>query len=303
MSTTASSSYIAPTTVNKLLAAIPHLDPTGSNWAIFSRHFGDTMKVMRRWQYFTGTYPRPVPADLNHLTKDETDAMIQWDYDDAISSFFLSQKLPDTTEIRLVNCISTKEQWDTVTKEYQAKSPFAQGDLCQAFLDMRCTKGGDVREFLTSLGCKREELAAAGVRITEEEYKQMILRGIPADLATFASHLLSSAAIIDKSASINLDSLVSHVCEEADRLKSRWAKGQGGKWDPQVTDEALSATASDDWRRGRCKGKCHNCGRPGHWAKECHSPKKDKEEENAGTQAVQASSKPKNRPVGLANTI
>ena len=261
------------------------------------------MKVMHRWQYFTGTYPQPVPADRDHLTKDETNAMIQWDYDNTASSFFLSQELPDMTEICLINCTSTKEQWDTVTKEYQAKSTFTQGDLHQAFLDIRCTKGGNVREFLTSLGCKHEELAAARVRITEKEYKQTILRGIPANLATFASHLLSSAAIIDKLASINLDALVSHVCEEADQLKSRRVKGKGGKQDPQATDEALSATASDNRRRGSCKGKCHNCGRLGHWAKKCCSPKKDKEGESAGTQSAQALSKPKNRPVGLVNTI
>ena len=43
----------------------------------------------------------------------------------------------------------------------------------------------------------------------------------------------------------------------------------------------------------------------GHWAKECCSPKKDKEE-SAGTQSAQAqstSSKPENKPVGLANVV
>ena len=55
----------------------------------------------------------------------------------------------------------------------------------------------------------------------------------------------------------------------------------------------------------RCKGKCHNCGKPGHWAKECRSPKTDKEE-GTGTQATQAqstSTKPENKPVGSANII
>jgi len=37
------------------------------------------------------------------------------------------------------------------TKEYQAKSAYAQADLHQSFLDMHCTKGGDIREFLGNL--------------------------------------------------------------------------------------------------------------------------------------------------------
>ncbi len=87
-------------------------------------------------------------------------------------------------------------------------------------------------------------------------------------------------------------------------MKSRCPKGQGGKKD-HTTDEALTATASDDGKRRRRKGKCHNCGKLGHWAKECRSPKKDKEE-SAGTQTAQAqttASKPENKPVGSVNVI
>jgi len=81
---------------------------------------------------------------------------------------------------------------------------------------MCCVKGADMREFLTSLCYKREELAAARVEVTDEEYKRTILRGIPAELGTFASQLLSAATLISKSAPVDLDALISHICEETD---------------------------------------------------------------------------------------
>jgi hypothetical protein len=209
---TLSPTVTTPTIIEKLSANIPRLEPNSSNWAIFRMHFSNAMKVMRRWPYFIGLCPCPVPKDAANLTTDEADLIAKWEYEDSVASYLLSQRLLNTTEIRLANCSTTMERWDMVTKEYQVKSAFAQADLRQVFLDMQCAKGGNVREFLTSLGCKREELAAAGVKVTEEEYKQMILRGIPFELATYASHLLSSATIIDKSASINLDALISHIC-------------------------------------------------------------------------------------------
>jgi hypothetical protein len=147
-----------------------------------------------------------------------------------------------------------------VSKDYQAKNIYTQADLHQAFLEMCCVKGANVKEFLMRLCCKHEELVAAKVLVTEKEYERTILQGIPGELVTFTSQLLSLAAIIDKSAAINFNALMNQICKEANRLKSRRTKG--GKKD--TTDEALTATASDDRRQW-----CHNCGKKGHWANEC----------------------------------
>jgi hypothetical protein len=53
-----------------------------------------------------------------------------------------------------------------VFKDYQAKSAYAQADLHQAFLKMRCAKGTDMREFLTILCYKHKELVAVGVQVS-----------------------------------------------------------------------------------------------------------------------------------------
>jgi len=95
-----------------------------------------------------------------------------------------------------------------------------QANLQQVFLEMHCTKGADVREFLTSLCYKHEELVATGVRVTNEDYKRTTLQGIPTKLGTFVSQLLSIATLLSQSTPVNLDILVSQLCEEADQLKS-----------------------------------------------------------------------------------
>ena len=288
-----------------LPVSIPYLEPNGSNWAIFMMRFRETMKAMRRWAYFTGHEPRPKPKDANNPTDTEIDAAEIWEYEDSVASYLLSQRLPDATEIRLASCTTTKERWEAITQEYQAKSAYAQADLHQAFLDMRCAKGEDVRMFLASLCYKKEELAAAGVQVSEKEYERTILRGIPDKLATFASHHLSSALIVHGMASIDLDTLINLICEEEDRLKSRSMcekLSQGGRNSPG-TEEAFVATGP---RRGltRRRGKCRRCGEEGHWARKCCTPKK---EGNVTVPAAQASlgatSPPKTQIVGETHTV
>ena len=77
--------------------------------------------------------------------------------------------------MHLSSCPTAKERWDAVTQEFQAKSAYAKANLHQSFLEMHCAKGGDVREFLANLCYKKEELAAAGVHITDKEYERTIL--------------------------------------------------------------------------------------------------------------------------------
>ena len=127
--------------------------------------------------------------------------------------------------------------------------------------------GGDIQEFLASLSYKKEMLAAAGVHVMEREHEHTILHSIPSKLAMFTSTILVTAQF--SNTSTNLDALANHIFEEADCLKLCHMKGGnlgGGK--KEATDEALATTTSEGSKRCQ-KGKCHNCSKPRHWAKEC----------------------------------
>ena len=202
---------------------------------------------------------------------------------------------------------SAKARWDWVHDEFMAKSIYAQNDLESTFHEMRCAKGGDIRAFLTSLRYKREELAAASVSITPKDYQRTVLKGIPEELACFASGILSSARLFSKTA-VNTETLIDHICEEADQLKSCCAKLQSKDHGAKLLaarDDALAATGSEGTKKKRCKGNCWNCGRPGHWAQACWSPKKEEKpaEDNAKADKADKAQKSESKPVGSANAV
>jgi gag-polypeptide of LTR copia-type/Zinc knuckle len=240
---------------------------------------------------------------------DKKEAMRSWDKEDKVAHQLLTQQLPDEVSMEVQDLKTVKAQWDTVKLEFSARSKHAKNNLKQEFLDMRCPRGGDIWAFLTSLWTKWNKIQAAGAKISDDEYKQTILWSIPGELAKFASNMQTAAEI--SNTTLTMTHLIQSISEEANHMKSHRTyhqQGPGKGKNVDTTDEALAVTSSSgscNRRRKRRPGNCHNCGKAGHWARECCAPKKD---ESADTQSGQASPttstpKPDNKSVGSANTV
>ena len=127
-------------------------------------------------------------------------------------------------------------------------------------------------------------------------------------MARYAAHLLGSAHLTNPNAIVDTNTLIGHICKKAECIKNRHTGSQlnqGGKKDGQ-SDKALAATGLEGGnKKGHCKGKCHNCGKPGHWAYECHSKKKEEgaSGQAAGSLLLGTDSKPETKPVGSANVM
>ena len=289
------STLVAP--IDELPANIPHLKPDATNWVLFSLRFREAMQVARRWEYFDGTKPRPTSNDPSAPTNAEIEAQKLWDHEDIVACYLLSQRLPDMTFMRLSQYQTAQAHWTHLNDEYTTKSVYALNRLEEAFFDMRYPEDADVQTYLMSVRNKREELAAAGVQITDKDYQRAVLRGIPEELMTFASHLLSFAMLAHHV--VDTDVLIDLICKEAERLKSLVRSQQGHEGRnrrEEATDEAIAATASRGGRRRR-RGKCHNCRKRGHGARECP--------ENAGVTQTSsgATTQPENNPTGVANSL
>jgi len=318
MSTSATSVTPAPSPAPLTsLVDVPYLESEITNWATFSHRFRRAMVPAGRWGYFKGSCKPPVPKDPVNLTDAEELKAQQWEHEDEIAQCLLGQHLPDEISMDTDRHSTVKEQWDALVLLATLKTVHARANMHQSFLDMRCLKGSDIREFLTSLKKRRHELTAAGVTVTEPEYKCTIIHGLPDPLLAYASQTMGSLRLTCKLTCkpFDMTDVIDTLCKEADRLKTvkDLAQGQGkgkNRSPSQAPDEALAATGtfegSNNWRR---KGKCHHCGKEGHWKHECHSRKREEAAAAADQsgQAAQANpgttSKPENKPVGSANHI
>ena len=273
MSSSPTPSYLH---IEQLSADVLHLNPKGTNWAIFKAHFQDTMETACQWGHFDGSKPRPVPKDANNLTDAKKQEAVHWDCKDQIAWNLLNKRLPDVTMLE-VRCYKTaKERWDIVKLEFMAKSPYTRNALHWSFMEMRCLKGGDIRAFLMNLKTQRNKLLAAGVTVNDKDFECMVLDGIPDALGTYALQLLISMHL--NSNTLAMKDIIHAPSEEADRTRNccmpkDQSQGQQGNKEGQ-SDKALAATSHSKGRNSRCcKGKCHHYGKEGHWVRKCCTKK------------------------------
>ena len=73
--------------------SVPHLEPNGSNWAIFSMRFQEAMEANLKWSHFDGSATRPVSKDAKNPTDDEKKSGLAWDQDEVMAHYLLSQHL------------------------------------------------------------------------------------------------------------------------------------------------------------------------------------------------------------------
>src|SRR6266567_7956404 len=254
---------------DSLPSSIPKLNSTSLNWAIFSVRFQDAIEAKGFWGHFDGSEPRPVvsaaatatPVDHDAQTKlAEALAMqqLQWDKNERSAKSLLTQKIPDSTLMRVHSKKTVKECWDAIVVEYTSKGAYAQTDLRQKFMEMRCADNDNVCEFLDDLRVKWEELASVGVDIDEKDYHSTILASLPFALSNFASAQLAAARMWAPTKTINPDDLILLINEEFDRQKVQRTHCTGaGKSKERDDDEAMAVIP------GFSKGKGGKGGRGG----------------------------------------
>ena len=282
-------STIVPVTTDTLPNNVPKFDVKGMNWAIFAFRFQVAIEAKEVWDHFNGTSSPPSFTPL--LTPDQAVTVKQWQKSESLAKHLLTQRIPDSTALRIQSLVTVCDMWNEITREYTEKGAYAQRDLRAQFLESKLPKGTEVRHFLDGLQTKKEELAAVSVTIDEKDYRSTIIKSLLNSLANFASNQLAAARLFSTSKTIEPDILISIVAEEAERQKAKHPACHDGK----ERGEAMAATEPNKYRhggrgRGRHTGpmqrdgpkrKCWDCGSTDHLSSFHKQPTGQKEDDKS----------------------
>jgi len=77
------------------------LEPSRSNWAIFSLWFQEAMEANQKWGHFDGSSTHPAPVDPDKPTDDEKAMQAEWDWNETVVKYLLTQRMPDSAAMCL----------------------------------------------------------------------------------------------------------------------------------------------------------------------------------------------------------
>src|SRR5882762_10099731 len=121
--------------------SVPKLDLHGENWAIFKIRFQNAMEAKDKWEHFDEKFKYPV----------DIDEAAEWNKAQRMAKYMLTERLPDSTVVRIQRCKTVAEQWSAIVKEYTEKGESAQTEMRCDFMETKCGAGVDVWQFLNDL--------------------------------------------------------------------------------------------------------------------------------------------------------
>ncbi len=231
---------------------IPALIEDGSNWILYKAQFMAVVHAKGLRRYLEGRERKPVPLTAYGVDSDADEryetAYDKWAANHATIKSLLFQTAPEPLKLEIMALSDARAMWAMVTSRYDNQGDFVQVNLAAQMQQLRCGEGEDPRPVLAHL---RAEYAAAGGVLSDDQYKVHVLGLLsPSYRNSIRGTLLSAQATgVPLSATALITAINAITCDEY----------------------ALSADTQSTSALAARSGKCSNCGKEGHWFRDCWS--------------------------------
>jgi transposase InsO family protein len=277
------------TTTSKLgdeFLRIPKLDVSGSNWVLYKERFYWALDARAILDHIDGTSKEPVdpvskasreakelPAADKELDKEWKKELKEWKQNEAVTKQQIASSIPDSLFMKIRTKGTAREIWKELENHFQNRSRMVSVDLRRRIQELRCAEKGDMLSHFATLRMMREDLAAMGQPLSENDFYAIILGSLPSSYDPYISAVNATSSVLGKT--ISADDLMLTVTEEYERRNLRNKTGKKGD------DAAFYSNDSGKGQKGGSSSKknveCHNCHKKGHYKSECWAPGGGKE--------------------------
>jgi gag-polypeptide of LTR copia-type/Domain of unknown function (DUF4219) len=227
----------------------------GDNYATWRRRLEWILDDLDLWDVTTGRTAERIPADVRNIAAAEQQSIDEWRKKDRKACKEICLRVADEQLVYINHTIGAASIWTTLQAIFESKGAVGIVNLRRDFFRTFAEDGANMEEHMRKLCGIQQELNARGHYISDDDFSNTLLTSLPSSWSAFIT------AVNAGGGGITADVLIARILDE-DR-----AQKAGTSRQTVLKAQQRHKPKRDD--AGATKGKCRNCGKKGHYVKDC----------------------------------